>query len=91
MTVTISAAGNLFLEKEPISDLAALGQRLKAAHDAEPERRILLKGDSSVPYEKFRSTLAMLQSAGLPGVSLSVTQKGGDKGGREQAEAGEAR
>ncbi len=79
VTVTISAAGNLFLEKEPIKDLESLGNRVKAAHESDPDRRIVLKGDSSVPYSKFRDTLAVFQSKGLPGVSLSVTQKGGGK------------
>lgn len=77
VTVTISGAGNYFLEKEQIQDLAALVERLKAAHAAEPERRILFKADASLPYERIRETLAGLQSSGLPGVSLSVTQKGG--------------
>lgn len=80
VTVTISAAGNFFIEKEAIADLPALTERLKAEHAAEPERRIVLKGDSNLPYAKIRGMLAMLQSHGLPGVSLSVTQRGGDKG-----------
>jgi biopolymer transport protein TolR len=79
VTVTISAAGNYFVEKEPIKDAFALAERLKAEHAADPERRILLKADASLPYEKLRSTLATLGDAGLPGVALSVTQKGGDK------------
>ena len=85
VTVTISAAGSLFLEKEPIASLDALGDRVKAAHEQEPERRILLKGDSSVPYSKFRDALAALQSKGLPGVSLSVTQKDGKGQGQSRA------
>ena len=84
VTVTITASGKLFLEKEPIADLPALSSRVIAAHTAEPDRRILLKGDSSVPYARFRETLAMLQAAGLPGVSLSVSQKGGPKAAEEQ-------
>lgn len=81
VTVTISAAGNLFLEKEPVADLATLGQRVKAAHEKEPDRRILLKGDTSVPYVRFRETLAALQATGLLTVSLSVTQKDTGKRG----------
>lgn len=75
--VTISAAGNLFLEKEAIRDTAALVERLKAAHAAEPDRKIVLKGDASLPYSKLRALLFEVQSGGLPGVALSVTQKGG--------------
>ena len=87
--VTVSAAGNFFLEKEPIKDVAALVERLKTAHQAEPDRKIVLKADASLPYLKLRTMLAQVQSAGLPGVSLSVTQKGGGKG--EKTASAEAR
>jgi len=83
VTVTITQAGKLFLEKEPIADLPALAERVKAAHAAEPDRRILLKGDASVPYARFRETLAMFQANGLPGVSLSVSQKGAPQTAKE--------
>jgi biopolymer transport protein TolR len=79
VTVTISAAGNYFVEKEPIKDIDALSARLLSEHKADPERRIVLKADATLPYQKLKLTLAMLQTAGLPGVSLSVTQKGGEK------------
>lgn len=88
LTVTISAAGNFFIEKEPIADLPALTERLKAEHAAQPDRRIVLKGDSNIPYQKIRSMLAAMQSHGLPGVSLSVTQKGGSRAGAPDAAGG---
>lgn len=79
ITVTISAAGHYFVEKEPIGDIDALSARLLDEHKNNPERRIVLKADASLPYQNLKSTLGMLQKAGLPGVSLSVTQKGGEK------------
>ncbi len=85
--VTVSANGNFFLEKEPIKDVAALVERLKTAHEAEPDRKIVLKGDASLPYLKLRTMMAEVQAAGLPGVSLSVTQKGGKGGGKGEATA----
>ena len=85
--VTISAQGTLFLEKEPILDVASLVERLQAAHAAEPDRKIVLKGDASLPYSKLRSLLADMQQSGLPGVAISVTQKGG-KGAKAAAEEG---
>jgi biopolymer transport protein TolR len=92
LTVTITAAGKYFIEKEAIADLPALSERLKAAHAAEPTRRIVLKGDGSVPYQTFRSTLATLQTVGMPGVALSVTEKDAGKGKKAEptASAGEA-
>lgn len=85
--VTISAAGNLFIEKEAIGDTASLVERLKAAHAAEPDRKIVLKGDASLPYSKLRALLLEVQNGGLPGVALSVTQKGG-KGAKSPSEEG---
>ena len=84
VTITLSGAGNIYLEKEPIRDFAALAERIQAAHAAEPDRRIVLKGDSSLPYEKMRSMLASFQASGLPGVSLSVTHKGGKESAGEE-------
>ncbi|MFO0587337.1 MAG: biopolymer transporter ExbD [Polyangiaceae bacterium] len=85
--VTISAQGSLFLEKEPIGDVASLVERLKAAHAEEPDRKIVLKGDASLPYSKLRALLLDMQNGGLPGVAISVTQKGG-KGPKTAAEEG---
>jgi len=85
--VTVSAAGTLFLEKEPMKDVAALVERLQTAHQAEPERKIVLKADASLPYAKLRGLLAEVQSAGLPGVQLSVTEKGG-KGAKNGTSGG---
>ncbi|MBK8251873.1 MAG: biopolymer transporter ExbD [Polyangiaceae bacterium] len=76
VTVSIGAAGSFFIEKEPIADIATLAARLKAEHEKAPERKLILKADSTLPYEKVRTLLASLQENGLTGVSLSVTQKG---------------
>jgi len=83
ITVTMTARGNLFLEKEVITDLAALEARLSKMHETETDRRVVLKGDASVPYVKMRDTFAACQRAGYKGVALSVSQKGKNKGGEE--------
>ncbi|MEZ4297384.1 MAG: biopolymer transporter ExbD [Polyangiaceae bacterium] len=86
VTVTISAAGNFFIEKEAIPSVEALTARLRDEHDKDPEKKLVLKADSGLPYEKIRSLLAAFQQNGLAGVSLSVTQKG-----QSAAKAGEER
>jgi len=80
ITVTMTARGNLFLEKEAMSDAEALEARLRAMHESEPDRRVVLKGDASVQYVKMRDTFAACQRAGYKGVALSVSQKGKGKG-----------
>ncbi len=71
----------LFVEKESVADLAALGEKLKEIRTSEPDRRIVLKGDSSASYKQMRETFAVCQKLGFPGVSLSVSQRG--RGGEE--------
>jgi biopolymer transport protein ExbD/biopolymer transport protein TolR len=79
ITVTVTAKGTLFLEKEPIADLQTLEARLVEIRKGEPDRRVLLKGDSMLGYARMRDTFATCQKAGFSGVSLSVSQKGGAK------------
>jgi len=75
--VTLTAGGTLFLEKEPIEGVSALGDRLRAIHAAEPERRVVIKGDASVRYGKMREAFAACQGVGFAGISLQVSQRGG--------------
>jgi biopolymer transport protein TolR len=84
ITVTMTAGGSLFLEKEAIATPEALRERLASMHAAEPERRVVIKGDSSLRYEKMRSTFALCQTIGFPGVSLNVSQRGGAKAAPEE-------
>lgn len=79
ITVTVTARGRIFLEKEAMTDLAMLQSRLAQIHGTEAERRIVLKGDSSVHYVKMRDTFATCQRAGFRGIALSVSQKGSNK------------
>lgn len=79
ITVTMTARGSLYLEKEPVADLSALTERLTALRTESPERRVMLKGDTSLPYAKMRETFAACQKIGFSGVSLSVSQKGGER------------
>ncbi len=76
ITVTVTGSGKVFLEKELMSDLEGLKARLEQIHESEPERRIVLKGDSALPYKTMRDTFATCQSIGFSGVSLSVSQRG---------------
>lgn len=76
ITVTVTARGNVFLEKESMGNLTTLENRLVQIHQVEADRRIVLKGDASVNYAKMRETFATCQRAGFKGIALSVSQKG---------------
>ncbi|WP_281180876.1 ExbD/TolR family protein [Chondromyces crocatus] len=82
--VTVTASGRLFLEKEVIEDLTALDARLREVRSAEPERRVVLKGDGSVKYQKMREAFALCQKLGFAGIALQVSQRGGGAGVPEE-------
>jgi len=76
VTVTIAQSGTIYIEKEAV-EAAALPARLAAIHEAEPERRVVLKGDSAASYQKVRDLFGTVQNAGFSGVSLMVSKKKG--------------
>ena len=49
--------------------------RLKALHKQSPEKKVRLKVDQRVPYQRVRETFANMQEIGFKGVSLKVTEK----------------
>jgi biopolymer transport protein ExbD/biopolymer transport protein TolR len=83
ITVTVTARGTIFLEKEAMGNLAMLETRLAKVHETEAERKVVLKGDATVPYVKMRETFATCQRAGFKGIALSVSQKGTGKADEE--------
>jgi biopolymer transport protein TolR len=74
VTITMAASGSLFWEKEAITE-ALLPARLAETHSASPNRRVVLKGDGALPYERARSLFAMVQNEGITGCSLVVQRK----------------
>jgi biopolymer transport protein ExbD/biopolymer transport protein TolR len=84
ITVTMTASGRIFLEKEAIADLAALDGRLREIRAAEPDRRVVIKGDASVRYKAVREAFALCQDLGFAGISLQVSQRGSGKDAPEE-------
>lgn len=64
-------------ERVPYSQLEA---KLEALHRQSPEKKLLLKVDERVPYQRVRETFGNLQNMGFKGVSLKVTEKKQDEG-----------
>jgi len=78
ITVTVGRSGAVYLEKTP-TQLATLPAQLADIHAREPDRRIVLKGDGMLDYQKVRDVFAVVQNAGFSGVSLQVQKRGGGK------------
>ena len=52
-----------------------LKPKLKELHTQSPDKKVLLKVDERVPYERVRETFGNMQDIGFKGVSLKVTEK----------------
>ncbi len=74
ITVTLTKDGALYLDRDQLPREALLA-RLKALRDAKPDRKLVLKADQAVPYEKVRSLFQACQSLAFPGISLQVIDK----------------
>lgn len=59
-------------ERMPYSQVKS---RLEALHEASPDKKVRLKVDERVPYQRVRELFADMQHMGLKGVSLKVTEK----------------
>ncbi|HVJ92774.1 MAG TPA: biopolymer transporter ExbD [Labilithrix sp.] len=76
VTVTVGRSGSVYLEKTPTT-LEDLPNQLADIHAREPDRRVVLKGDGALDYQKVRDVFAVVQNAGFGGVSLQVEKRGG--------------
>ncbi len=72
--VGLVANGNVLLDKVTITP-ADLEARLREEHARDPKRPLLLKSDESVPYQRVRDTLALVERIGIRNVSLKVNEK----------------
>jgi len=72
--VTLAVADRAVVGEERMAYADVKG-RLKALHKQSPEKKVRLKVDQRVPYQRVRETFANMQEIGFKGVSLKVTEK----------------
>lgn len=75
VTVTATASGKLFWDKDLLAGPDALRARLVAEYAKSPNRRIMLKGDRSKLFGSMRELFQLCQDAGFSGVSLVVGER----------------
>jgi biopolymer transport protein TolR len=73
-TLTMTASGRFLFEKEHIEE-SVLRAKLVEAHEREPEKRMVLKADRGLTYEKVRRMFAEAREIGFNGVALMVDEK----------------
>jgi biopolymer transport protein TolR len=70
-TLSVTQAGEMYFEKEKVSE-ATLELTLRQANETEPNRRLILRADRNTPYESVRPLFKTCQDIGFPGVSIRV-------------------
>jgi biopolymer transport protein TolR len=75
VTVTATASGKLFWDKDPLAGEPALKAKLAAEYARDPNRRIMIKGDRSKRFGAMRELFLLCQDAGFSGISLVVGEK----------------
>lgn len=75
ITVTVGRSGTVYLEKTQ-TKLDVLPSQLADLHAQAPDRRVVLKGDGMLDYQKVRDVFTVVQNAGFSGVSLQVQKRG---------------
>ena len=74
MIVSVDNAGNFYInygenQDKPV-DPQTLVNRVGALLKYRPDITVFVKGDENVPYGRVVEAMALLQSAGVPGVGL---------------------
>jgi biopolymer transport protein ExbD/biopolymer transport protein TolR len=74
LTVTIAATGDVWIEGTRHDESGALAA-LQAVHEADPQRRLAVRGDERASYRQIRALCALAQKIGFPGVALLVGER----------------
>jgi biopolymer transport protein TolR len=77
-TLSLTKDGGMYFEQEKL-DEASFKERLSAALENEPHRRLVLRADAGAHYGDVRKLYKTCQEIGFPGVSLRVNQLKTDK------------
>jgi len=73
LTISIKSDNSVYLAQSYVPE-AALPGAFKAAHDGNPDREIILKGDSRLAYKDVRKIMKLINEAGFTRVGL-ITEK----------------
>jgi biopolymer transport protein TolR len=74
LKITVAATGELWIDGQRYDEHGALAV-LQAAHEADPQRRLAIRGDERLTYGQVRAVCAQAQKIGFPGVALLVGER----------------
>jgi biopolymer transport protein TolR len=69
VTITVTKEGGIFIDQEEIS-LGELSDRMESMRRFWPDKKVLLKGDKSVPYGTVVEVMAVLRAAGIADLGM---------------------
>ena len=73
--VTIDETGGLWIDDQPIA-AERFGDGLRAAAGAEPNPKVVIRGDARLHFREVRQAMAAIQEAGFQGVGLVAKRAG---------------
>jgi biopolymer transport protein ExbD len=75
MTITITADKQYYIEEQRFLSVEAIEEELSLMRQETPDRRILVKADSSLPFKNIRPLIEKLQGLGFKGTGFVVGAK----------------
>ena len=78
--VTIDQAGGVWIDDQPVAH-ERFGQDLLAAVGDEPNPKVVLRGDSRLPFGEIRHAMLAIERAGFHGVGLIAKRAGAEAQG----------
>jgi len=83
--VTIDDAGGLWIDDQPVAP-EQFGESLRAAAGAQPDRKVVIRGDARLRFRQVREAMSAVEDAGFRGVGLVAQRaEGKAKGDRDHA------
>jgi biopolymer transport protein TolR len=79
ITVSVAADSKVYLGNDGM-DLGDLVAKLQAASQSDPDRRIYVRGDKTVPYGRMIEVMGTIKQGGFTKVALLVEQTDGAPG-----------
>ncbi len=75
--VTIDEAGGLWIDDQPVA-AERFGDGLRAAAGAEPDPKVVIRGDARLHFREVRQAMLAIEQAGFRGVGLIAKRVGAD-------------
>ena len=73
--VTINGRGELWIDDQQVAT-ERFGEVLRAAVDAQPERKVVIRGDAQLAFGEVRQAMVAVEEAGFHGVGLIAKSAG---------------